>query len=194
MKKFEGTWHVQPFTQQTLLEIDHQTAHQQQAADGSAGSSVGPLAALQRSIQEHHHSRRRQKSKAALVTLEHAIAPRAKPPGPVSHLVRGLCARVLQNMMEDLRQEVARREQAAGAIAATPTAVSSKMLTKRAASLPVASITSGNGWSGLHSSSSWGSMRGSGSNTNTDNNDGSSWPGSLSLLSSAVPLNITIKL
>jgi hypothetical protein len=31
--------------------------------------------------------------------------------GPVAHLVRGLCGRVLNNMMEDLRAEVARRQQ-----------------------------------------------------------------------------------
>jgi hypothetical protein len=31
--------------------------------------------------------------------------------GPVAHLVRGLCGRVLNNMMEDLRAEVARRHQ-----------------------------------------------------------------------------------
>lgn len=33
------------------------------------------------------------------------------PIGPVAHLVRGLCGRVLHNMMEDLRAEVTRREQ-----------------------------------------------------------------------------------
>ena len=48
-----------------------------------------------------------------LVTLEQAIAPRVTPPGPMQGLVRGLCGRVLQNMMADLKTELTRR-QAAG--------------------------------------------------------------------------------
>jgi len=48
---------------------------------------------------------------STLVTLEQAVAPRVTPPGPVAHLVRGLCARVVQNLMADLRQEVHRRQE-----------------------------------------------------------------------------------
>lgn len=60
----------------------------------------------------HHH--KQQEQQQALVTLEQALAPRARPPGPVAHLVRGLCGRVLQNMMADLRKEVQRRQEVAG--------------------------------------------------------------------------------
>lgn len=64
----------------------------------------------------HHGSTAGSGSKhgaSTLVTLEQALAPKARPPGPVAHLVRGLCARVLQNMMEDLRKEVHRRQELA---------------------------------------------------------------------------------
>jgi hypothetical protein len=49
-----------------------------------------------------------------LVTLEQALAPRVTPPGPMQGLVRGLCGRVLQNMMADLKTELERRQAAGG--------------------------------------------------------------------------------
>lgn len=45
----------------------------------------------------------------------------ALPAGPVAHLVRGLCGRVLNNMMGDLRAEVARRQQLEAAAQAAHT-------------------------------------------------------------------------
>jgi hypothetical protein len=59
----------------------------------------------------HHSSQQQQQQPAStLVTLEQALAPKARPPAGLAHLVRGLCGRVLTNMMEDLRREVARRQ------------------------------------------------------------------------------------
>lgn len=48
---------------------------------------------------------------STLVTLEQALAPKATPPGPVNRVVRGLCAKVIHTMMEDLRVELHNRKQ-----------------------------------------------------------------------------------
>lgn len=41
----------------------------------------------------------------SLVTLEQAVAPKALPPSAIQSLIRSLCARQVQSMMEDLRKE-----------------------------------------------------------------------------------------
>ena len=43
------------------------------------------------------------------MTLEQAVAPRVMPPGPLMRMVRGMCARTVGNMMEDLQKEIERR-------------------------------------------------------------------------------------
>lgn len=45
----------------------------------------------------------------SLVTLEQAVAPKALPPSAIQSVIRGLCARQVQSMMEDLRKEAGRR-------------------------------------------------------------------------------------
>jgi hypothetical protein len=124
------------------------------------------------------------------------------------HLVRGLCARVLQNMMADLRKEVHRRSQleaAQGAAAVEFAAVKhakGKGSKKVPPSMPVASITASSMYSSRSSSGSWGddaldsaagSRSGSGSSSSSSGGGG----GFLSLpdlLAAAVPLEITIRL
>lgn len=116
------------------------------------------------------------------------------------HLVRGLCARVLQNMMADLRLEVQRRRQleAAEEDAAAVAAKHGKGKggKKVAASLPVASITA----SSMHSMRSSSIRHGAwelGSATSSRRTSSSSSSGFLSLpdlLAAAVPLEVTIRL
>lgn len=65
------------------------------------------------------------------MTLEQAIAPRVTPPGPIKHMVRHMCARVLQTMVDDLRIELQRR-QACEELASTSSSTSSSS-SKRAA-------------------------------------------------------------
>jgi hypothetical protein len=182
MKKFDGIWHVQPFTQQTLDSI-----FKRQPNHHELHSRFSPAAALASMQQRMHHKQQQQ----ALVTLEQALAPRVKPPGPVAHLVRALCGRVLQNMMADLRKEVHRREGIADAEAAV-SQVSKHSKKQPAPSLPVASISA---------ASSCIPSRCCSSNSQQDadvelQHCSLMSPGSFlqDLLSTAVPLEITVRL
>lgn len=193
MRKFDGTWHVQPFTQHTLDSIyrPQQQPRQQPQTDKGWLSPAGALSALQQRV----HSSSKQPDVNALVTLEQALSPKARPPGPVAHLVRALCARVLQNMMADLRKEVHRRQALVEGGCACGRKncehCSNRAGKKRSTpSLPVASITS----SGISSSSrrNWHDWPGSRSSSGQSAGDFCS--GVQQLLATAVPLDITIKL
>ncbi|KAF6254530.1 hypothetical protein COO60DRAFT_311664 [Scenedesmus sp. NREL 46B-D3] len=196
MQKFDGTWNVQPFTQNTLDSIyrpDQQQQHQQQHGWLNPGSA---LSALQQRLQ--HGS---GQDCSTLVTLEQALAPKARPPGPLMHVVRGLCARVLQNMMADLRKEVHRRRQleaaeddAAAEAAARHT--KGRAGRKAAVTLPVASITASSMRSSSSSSNAWEDWpRESTASSSGSGSAGDAGVLSLpDLLAAAVPLEITIKL
>jgi hypothetical protein len=125
------------------------------------------------------------------------------------HVVRGLCARVLQNMMADLRKEVHRRQQlleaaegdAAAEAAAAGRHGKGKAGRKAVASLPVASITASSmrGSNSSSSSSAWGDdlvgYKGSSSSSHDSSSKGAGGFLSLpDLLAAAVPLEITIRL
>jgi hypothetical protein len=186
MKKFDGIWHVQPFTQQTLDSIFKKQPDQQELH-----SKFSPASALAGMQQRMHHNK--QEHQQALVTLEQALAPRAKPPGPVAHLVRALCGRVLQNMMADLRKEVQRRHELTDAEAALSQARKSSKK-QPVPSLPVGSISA--------ASSSWSSRHCISRHSSVDQQDVSygqhhsvSSVGFIQdLLSTAVPLEITVRL
>jgi hypothetical protein len=106
MRRFEGSWTVQPFTEAALARAYGGGGEPAAAADalgslmarlglggsGSAGGGGGGG------------------SKETLVTLEQALAPRLTPPRPVQPLVRALCGRTLQHMVDDLKEELGRRE------------------------------------------------------------------------------------
>ncbi|KAF8065845.1 OCT4 [Scenedesmus sp. PABB004] len=179
MKKFDGMWVVQPMTQDTLDRIyKAQPAAAAAAAQAQAQrhhwlSPAGALSALQQRLPHG-----RQPEQASLVTLEQALAPRARPPGPVAHLVRGLCARVLQNMMADLRSEVHRRAALAGPALGRPPPA-----------LPVASI--GGGW--LRGGSGWAGAGAGGGGDEDGERVRRSGRGSHGALAVA-PLSITIRL
>jgi hypothetical protein len=142
---------------------------------------------------------------STLVTLEQALSPKARPPGPLMYVVRGLCARVLQNMMADLRKEVHRRQQLADAAerdaaadAATAGYAKGKAGSKAVASLPVASITA-SGMRSSSSSSAWFedvvALQGSSKRSSSSSSAGAGGFLSLpDLLAAAVPLEITIRL
>jgi hypothetical protein len=104
MRKFQGTWRVHPFTQDSLDAVFKHPSPQQQQQRSHGSSHALPF--------WHHHQ---QQPSATLVTLEQALAPRATPPRPLQPLVRGLCGRVLHNMMADLRTELERQQAAAAA-------------------------------------------------------------------------------
>uniref|UniRef100_A0A383VA10 Coenzyme Q-binding protein COQ10 START domain-containing protein n=1 Tax=Tetradesmus obliquus TaxID=3088 RepID=A0A383VA10_TETOB len=195
MKKFDGTWNVQPFTQSTLDSIYRPGQQQQQQQHGwlAPGSALSAL-------QQRLHNGSSQDC-ATLVTLEQALAPKARPPGPLMHLVRGLCARVLQNMMADLRLEVQRRRQleAAEDEAAAAAAKSGKGKGGKTAvsSLPVASITASSMRSSSSSRDSAWEWSSAASSMKTSSSSSSSTSGFLSLpdlLAAAVPLEVTIRL
>ncbi|WIA37363.1 hypothetical protein OEZ86_014291 [Tetradesmus obliquus] len=193
MKKFDGTWNVQPFTQSTLDSIYRPGQQQQQQQHGwlAPGSALSAL-------QQRLHNGSSQDC-STLVTLEQALAPKARPPGPLMHLVRGLCARVLQNMMADLRLEVQRRRQLEAAEdAAAAKSAKGKGGKKVVSSLPVASITASSmRSSSMRSSSS--SMDGawelnSAASSRKTNSSSSGFLSLPDLLAAAVPLEITIRL
>jgi hypothetical protein len=172
---------VQPFCQATLDAIYRHPDALKQQQQHRWPNPASALAALQQGLDQLQRGGSRG-SDRSLVTLEQALCPRAVPPGPVAHLVRGLCGRVLQNMMVDLREEVARREAASasalavagssggGAVAATDSAAVLPPSNQRSPpSLPVASLMAA-------CCGRWGSGRG------------------VDLIACSVPLQVTIRL
>jgi hypothetical protein len=121
MKRFDGQWTVQPFTQDTLDDVySGHTAHHPQMLH-SMGSFVKAckwhaahlrptamprLPLLGAVFQPAPH--------VSLVSLEQSIEPQNRVPGPINAMVCKLCAKQVQSLMADLRFEVAQR-QATGA-------------------------------------------------------------------------------
>jgi hypothetical protein len=102
MKKFEGSWTVQPFNERAL-----------RSAYGGGGSGGGGGDNVLGSLWERLSllgSGGGGGAGQTLVTLEQALAPRLLPPRPLQPLVRALCGRTLQHMVEDLKIELERRE------------------------------------------------------------------------------------
>jgi ribosome-associated toxin RatA of RatAB toxin-antitoxin module len=117
MRKFEGSWRVAPFDERALRRA-YGGGEDDDAGSNPLGSLIGRLglggwpgggfggggggkgAGASSSSGE------------TLVTLEQALAPRLTPPKPVQPLVRALCGRTLQHMVEDLKAELGRRERA----------------------------------------------------------------------------------
>lgn len=96
MKKFDGSWHVQPFNQDTLDTWFHPERQPQP-------QPPNPFSALQ-----FWHVQQ-PAAKESLVTLEQSLLPRGPTPPGVKGLVRALCAAQIRNMMEDLNMELERR-------------------------------------------------------------------------------------
>ncbi|GBF88402.1 hypothetical protein Rsub_01114 [Raphidocelis subcapitata] len=108
MRTFTGKWEVLPFSQETLDRIYRPEEQQQQGRRGLGWlNPVGALGALQHRVSDAVGGRPGRG--CALVTLEQAIAPRVMPPGPLMRMVRGMCARTVINMMDDLQAEIHRR-------------------------------------------------------------------------------------
>ncbi|KAF5840412.1 hypothetical protein DUNSADRAFT_16789 [Dunaliella salina] len=99
MKKFDGAWHVQPYSRQAIESSNQSTSHAGQTYNLSwladAAQRFGPATA--------------QKD-ASWISLEQSILPRAPAPPGIKQLIKGLCARQLQNMIEDLDAELRRRK------------------------------------------------------------------------------------
>ncbi|KAG1662757.1 hypothetical protein FOA52_006782 [Chlamydomonas sp. UWO 241] len=104
MKKFEGTWHIQPFTNQTLRTMDAQPGQPGRPHMPHIPHMPNPFSALQHKFGLSHEC------DDSLVILEQAILPASPAPPGVKHLIRRLCAKQARDMMEDLRAEVDRRE------------------------------------------------------------------------------------
>jgi len=108
MKAFDGTWHVQPFTQRSLDDVasgQHLSGQQQRhKLPPWMNPAAGIMGALHKLNPGQHAT--------SLVTLEQRVLPSMPAPGPIKHLIRGLCAAQVKNMMEDLRKELDRREAA----------------------------------------------------------------------------------
>ncbi|KAJ9520570.1 hypothetical protein QJQ45_007428 [Haematococcus lacustris] len=111
MAKFEGSWHVHPFTQTALTQAlaTHSSTAASRGAPGHLQPSPPPLAPQQ-----------------SLVTLEQHIVPKAPTPPGIKHLVQGLCAQQLRDMMTDLEAELVRRKLQREAAQGQHTQVSAK--------------------------------------------------------------------
>ncbi|KAL6751293.1 hypothetical protein V8C86DRAFT_697996 [Haematococcus lacustris] len=139
MAKFEGSWHVHPFTQTALtqaLATHSSTAASRGApgvaappaseagAAGQAGWGGGgglpqwrppswlSASALMEAVQSHlQPSPPPLAPQQSLVTLEQHIVPKAPTPPGIKHLVQGLCAQQLRDMMTDLEAELCQPRQ-----------------------------------------------------------------------------------
>lgn len=119
MKKFEGSWTVAPFDEKALRR-----AYGGGGGSGGGGHGApadgGGMAVAGQQLMGSLMDRLGlggggvggSSSGETLVTLEQALAPRLTPPKPVQPLVRALCGRTLQHMVEDLKAELERREKA----------------------------------------------------------------------------------
>lgn len=106
MKRFDGMWHIKPFNQETLDQLNEPQIQTHQHHNW-----FRPAAALSAIAHKIRHG---APATVSLVTLEQVIVPKAAPPIGTKALVRSLCAKQLQNMMEDLRKELGRRKQLQG--------------------------------------------------------------------------------
>ncbi|KAK9834910.1 hypothetical protein WJX81_007994 [Elliptochloris bilobata] len=95
MKNFEGKWRVQPFTQATPNEV--------------SGRQPAPARPswLPAAFDNLHLPGKRESASASLVTLEQSILPGFIPPKPLDRLIKGIAAKQIRRIMEDLRGEVA---------------------------------------------------------------------------------------
>jgi len=101
MKRFEGTWHIKPFNQQALDESFGFNSRKGQHW------TAGPVHALQ-----GFHRRVRGgsvKEAASLLTLEQSVCPNAVPPKALEGILKGIAARQVRNLVEDVRREVDKR-------------------------------------------------------------------------------------
>lgn len=130
MKRFDGMWRVQPFTQQSVdamrrapgasgIAAAHSAALGGRLGSAAAGGGwLSPAAALGSLQRQLGRSKRGERSEAAattLVSLEQALLPKAHIPSGIQGVVRGLCAKTLHGLMDDVRKEAARRRKAAAA-------------------------------------------------------------------------------
>lgn len=119
MKKFGGMWTVKPFNQKNVDWVQRHgeasgIARESETIGHSSGWSgaARALASLQQHLQLPGGSSGTSGTSgtSSLVTLEQAILPRVVPPGPIRGVLRTLCARTLQGLMNDLRAEAQRRK------------------------------------------------------------------------------------
>lgn len=115
MRRFEGSWTVAPFDARSLSRA--------YGGGGSGGGAGGGAGDALWSLMDRFGlggalgffgglggGGGTSSSGTTLVTLEQALAPRLLPPRPLQPLVRALCGRTLQHMVEDLKGELERRE------------------------------------------------------------------------------------
>lgn len=112
MRTFTGRWEVLPFNQETLNHIYSPEQVKQQRSGWGWLHPAKAIGALQHRLCDAVGSHSAQES--SLVTLEQMIGPRVMPPGPLMRMVRGMCARTVINMMEDLHKEIDKRRTADG--------------------------------------------------------------------------------
>ncbi|KAK9810148.1 hypothetical protein WJX72_005616 [[Myrmecia] bisecta] len=104
MKNFEGLWVVQPFVPSLTVKRDGS-----KTASTSGQSPSGPLwfdpaqalSNLQHKFGEH-------KMTASLITLEQSVLPAMVPPPPLDRIIKGIAAKQVRLIMDDLRTEVKR--------------------------------------------------------------------------------------
>lgn len=90
MKRFEGKWEVQPFTQATLDEVyDVHHTHPFLGLRKVAASVQQGLG-----ITRPHDS---------LLTLEQDVLPSRRPPKPLEPLFTAICCKILSNVIRDLQ-------------------------------------------------------------------------------------------
>ncbi|KAL3157889.1 hypothetical protein ABBQ32_012300 [Trebouxia sp. C0010 RCD-2024] len=99
MKDFAGTWTIQPLTPKDL----HPAPAPDSASQGKRQGGGGPgfLSMLPF-----------QKARGSFVTLEQSILPGFVPPKPLDRVLKGISAKQVQIILQDLRQEVERQSSA----------------------------------------------------------------------------------
>ncbi|GAX85056.1 hypothetical protein CEUSTIGMA_g12476.t1 [Chlamydomonas eustigma] len=116
MKKFEGSWRVQPFNEQSLQSL----RVEQVEGDGDGSKLHNPFSAIHSRLSQFHFGARQVKQDViaepsnALVTLEQNLLPKSGVPPGLKGLIRRMCAKQLTDMMEDVRAEIDRRKKTRG--------------------------------------------------------------------------------
>jgi len=117
MKRFEGSWHIQPFNHDSLHAL--QSHGQEERGDHYQLKLQNPFSAIHSRLSQFHFGAGQlskqgatAESTNALVTLEQNLLPKSGVPPGLKGLIRRMCATQLTDMIEDVRAEIERRRKA----------------------------------------------------------------------------------
>lgn len=120
MKKFEGSWRLQPFTQSALDALDAPPL-----GPAQGGTWQGPSWSRWNTavVTLQHRLGLPSKQEATLAVLEQSLMPALIPPPPFDTMLKKIAARQLQIMLEDLQTEVKKIKAGKGSLVSNEEAI-----------------------------------------------------------------------